>query len=109
MCVKFMVQESLTNTPKYRVNSVFSENAPIVVNTGVALEFLKTIPNEAFKLIITSHPYNIGKEYEKRKDIRAYLDEQKSVIKELVRVLHPQGSICWQVGNWVDKGEVYPL
>ncbi len=104
-----MVQESLTDTPRYKVDSVFSENAQIVVNTGEALKFLKTIPNEAFKLIITSPPYNIGKEYEKRKDIRAYLDEQKLVIKELVRVLHQQGSICWQVGNWVDNGEVYPL
>lgn len=104
-----MIQKMLTETPEYKVHSGFSGSAQIVVNTGDTSEFLKTVPNEAFKLIITSPPYNIGKEYEKRKDIRAYLEEQKSVIKELVRVLHPQGSICWQVGNWVDKGEVYPL
>jgi adenine-specific DNA-methyltransferase len=24
-------------------------------------------------------------------------------------VLHPKGSICWQIGNYVDDGEVYPL
>ena len=29
--------------------------------------------------------------------------------KELVRILHPEGSICWQVGNYVDKGEIFPL
>jgi adenine-specific DNA-methyltransferase len=26
-----------------------------------------------------------------------------------VRLLHPRGSICWQVGNHVDDGEVVPL
>ena len=30
-------------------------------------------------------------------------------IAEAVRLLHPQGSICWQVGNHVDDGEVFPL
>ena len=31
------------------------------------------------------------------------------MIKECVRVLSPAGSICWQVGNFVDKGEIIPL
>ena len=26
-----------------------------------------------------------------------------------MRILHPQGSLCWQVGNHVDDGEIYPL
>jgi adenine-specific DNA-methyltransferase len=42
-----------------------------------------------------------------------YLSEQAATIAECVRVLHPQGSICWQVGNHVGKngesGEVFPL
>ena len=31
------------------------------------------------------------------------------MIKESYRVLKNGGSICWQVGNWVDNGAVYPL
>jgi DNA modification methylase len=31
------------------------------------------------------------------------------VIRELNRVLRQDGSICWQVGNFVEDGEVYPL
>ena len=31
------------------------------------------------------------------------------VIAECVRLLHPRGSICWQVGNFVDNGEIIPL
>lgn len=65
--------------------------------------------NERFKLIVTSPPYNVGKEYETRKSIEDYLSKQKEIINELVRVLHPNGSICWQVGNYVDSGEIFPL
>lgn len=87
----------------------YSENAEIVLYPGDALKLLENVPDKKIKLIITSPPYNIGKEYEKKQDIMNYLEWQKSIIKELVRVLHPQGSICWQVGNYVDNGEVFPL
>lgn len=76
---------------------------------GDSLKVLKQFEDDKFKLIITSPPYNIGKEYETRKSIESYLDHQNEIIKELVRVLHPSGSICWQVGNFIDKGEVFPL
>jgi adenine-specific DNA-methyltransferase len=31
------------------------------------------------------------------------------VIEELTRVLSPTGSLCWQVGNYVEDSEVFPL
>jgi len=70
---------------------------------------LKKLESEKFKLIITSPPYNVGKEYEVKVSIEKYLKEQKGIIDELVRLLHPSGSICWQVGNFIDNGEVFPL
>ena len=73
------------------------------------LDFLSTLPDQSVQLIITSPPYNIGKSYEKNKSIEKYLALQKAVIAECVRVLHPGGSICWQVGNYVQKGEIVPL
>lgn len=76
---------------------------------GDSLKKLKGIPNEKFKLIITSPPYNVGKEYETKTSIESYLDGQTIIIDELIRVLHPKGSICWQVGNYINKGEVFPL
>jgi DNA modification methylase len=60
-------------------------------------------------LIITSPPYNIGKKYETKKEIQDYLDQQDIVIGDLVRVLNEKGSICWQVGNYVEDSEVFPL
>jgi len=77
--------------------------------SGDTLENLKNFESDKFDLIITSPPYNVGKEYEVKKSIERYLDEQNNVIKELVRVISPRGSICWQIGNYVDKGEVFPL
>ena len=41
--------------------------------------------------------------------MNTYIDWQKEVISKLVSLLHPQGSFCWQVGNFVDKGEIFPL
>jgi len=70
---------------------------------------LKKIEDEKFDLIITSPPYNVGKEYEVRQSIEKYLETQEEIIKQLIRVLSPKGSICWEVGNYVDSGEVFPL
>ena len=74
-----------------------------------ALKFMKKLPDSSVKLVITSPPYNIGKEYETRKSIDAYLDGLKPILEEIVRVLDEGGSLCWQTGNYIDKGEVYPL
>ncbi|MCY3637324.1 MAG: site-specific DNA-methyltransferase [bacterium] len=73
------------------------------------LEFLATLPDESVKLVVTSPPYNLGKSYERREALTVYLTDQSAVIAEVVRVLHPQGSICWQVGNYVENGEIVPL
>jgi len=74
-----------------------------------SLNYLKTLENESVQLVITSPPYNVGKSYEKQTTINDYLNLQKGVINELVRILKNEGSICWQVGNYVNNGEVFPL
>jgi adenine-specific DNA-methyltransferase len=73
------------------------------------LSFMTQLRKETVKLIITSPPYNIGKSYERRTGLDQYISEQSKVISECVRLLHPRGSICWQVGNHVQNGEVFPL
>jgi adenine-specific DNA-methyltransferase len=72
--------------------------------------FMRGLADGMMKLIVTSPPYNIGKPYEKRNPLDLYIEEQTEVIAECVRLLHPQGSICWQIGNHVVKeGEILPL
>ena len=73
------------------------------------LEFLKEIPDKTIQLIITSPPYNIGKEYEKVLSVDEYIESQRKVIKECCRTLSDSGSIVWQVGNYVNNGEIFPI
>ena len=87
----------------------FSPIKDIVLFPGDCLELLHTIPDESLTLVITSPPCNIGKEYEKRLKLESYLEQQAAVIRECVRCLSPHGSICWQVGNYVDDGAIIPL
>jgi adenine-specific DNA-methyltransferase len=73
------------------------------------LKFMRRLASGSMKLIVTSPPYNIGKEYEEPLSQEHYVEEQAACIAEAVRLLHPQGSICWQVGNHIQSGEVFPL
>jgi adenine-specific DNA-methyltransferase len=79
------------------------------IKKGDCLNVLKQFDDGKFDLIITSPPYNIGKSYETKTSIEKYLETQEEIIDELVRTLSDKGNLCWQVGNYVDKGEVYPL
>jgi DNA modification methylase len=79
------------------------------IENGDCLKVLKKYEDGKFDLIITSPPYNIGKSYETKTSIEEYLETQEEIIQELIRTLSEQGSICWQVGNFVDKGEIFPL
>ena len=76
---------------------------------GDTFENLNKFTSNKFDLIITSPPYNVGKKYETKQSIEKYLEQQEKVISELVRVTSDKGSICWQIGNYVKKGEIYPL
>jgi adenine-specific DNA-methyltransferase len=87
----------------------FSPDERIVVYPGHCLDLLKGVPNDTIQLIVTSPPYNIGKEYEKKLNLNKYIEQQTAVITECVRALSDQGSICWQVGNYVDDGAIVPL
>lgn len=91
------------------ISDYFSPSATTVVYPGDCLDLLKTVPDESQQLIVTSPPYNIGKEYENKLCIEDYLKQQTQVIKECTRVLSPKGSICWQTGNYVHKGAIIPL
>jgi adenine-specific DNA-methyltransferase len=89
--------------------SRYGAAAPVVLFPGDCLALLAAVPEGAARLVVTSPPYNLGKSYERRRPLDAYLADQARVIAACVRVLAPDGSICWQVGNHVDAGEVFPL
>lgn len=87
----------------------FNKNEYAVLYHGSCMKLLKQIPDKSIQLIVTSPPYNIGKEYEKKLKLNDYINQQSEVIKECVRTLSEKGSICWQVGNYVNNGAIIPL
>ncbi|MFZ5517805.1 MAG: DNA-methyltransferase [Candidatus Zhuqueibacterota bacterium] len=89
--------------------SEFNNKSQYEVISGDTLESILNFKNNQFDLVITSPPYNVGKEYETKQSIEKYLERQEEVIKQLIRVTSARGSICWQVGNYVKDGEVFPL
>ncbi len=80
----------------------------MILNNSI-LDVLAQTEDSSFDCIITSPPYNVGKDYEKTKSLEDYLKDFKPVLKELKRVLKENGSIAWQVGNFIKDKEVYPL
>ncbi|HLO86401.1 MAG TPA: DNA methyltransferase [Nostocaceae cyanobacterium] len=76
---------------------------------GDCLQLLRNIPDESVDLVVSSPPYNLGKEYESRQALEMYLQEQTFVLNECSRILKKTGSLFWQVGAFSDKGMLIPL
>jgi len=91
------------------VSHAFDEQAQAVSLRGDCLASLRSIPDESIQLVVTSPPYNIGKDYEDVVSIDEYLAFQRKVIAECVRILKPDGNICWQVGFTKTGKEIVPL
>ena len=106
----FEVGTGIFDTPRQiTVSDTYNTDMDVVLFDGDCRELLKDIPSSSVDLVITSPPYNIGKKYEKKTSLASYLKDMEPVIAEIDRVLASTGSLCWQVGNYVQKGEVFPL
>jgi len=100
---------SKSDTLDFNVAKRFSPEEVAVVTEGDAFKSLKKLPDNFAKLIVSSPPYNIGKEYETKVELEQHLESMQAVCRELWRILDKEGSLCWQVGNFVNKGELFPL
>lgn len=79
------------------IGDSFSLKNEVTLHLGDCLDLLASMPDGSADLVVTSPPYNIGKEYEKKLDLALYVDQQARLIRECIRVLSDRGSICWQV------------
>jgi len=66
---------------------------------GDACDVLKKLPDNCIHLMITSPPYNVGKEYDKDLTLGEYLDFIERVMREVYRVLVWGGRVCFNVAN----------
>lgn len=78
---------------------------------GDSLQILDSIANESCRLIITSPPYNVGKEYERNRwrSLDEYLEWIKPIVEKICFKVAKDGNLCWQVGNHISDREVFPL
>lgn len=79
------------------------------IHLGDCAGLFKSLPGECVDLIVSSPPYNLGKEYESKRALEIYLDGQRQVLKECSRILKRTGSIFWQTGAFAEKGLLIPL
>lgn len=66
---------------------------------GDAREVLKKLPSSCVHLMVTSPPYNVGKEYDEDLTLGEYLDFLGDVLEEVYRVLVWGGRVCFNVAN----------
>jgi len=105
-----MLLNNLKNSSlNLNIHQIFTDSAKAIISNESCYDFIKTVPDKAVTLIITSPPYNIGKKYEKKTKLQDYYLKQEEIIDQCVRILADNGSLCWQTGNFVENSEIVPL
>ena len=78
-----------------------NEVPPEFLNTIVAKssESMAEIPDHSVHLMVTSPPYNVGKDYDEDLTLEEYLEFLQRVWQEVHRVLVPGGRACVNIAN----------
>lgn len=102
------MNDQRTKTKSLRVSDL--KRSKYLWHLGDCTDLIGQIPAESVQLIVTSPPYSIKKEYERQLTLADVMALQEDLIEECHRILTPSGSLCWQVGNYVEGegGEKIP-
>jgi len=95
---------SMLGTPYFYTDSC-------ILFCGDTLQMQKRITNQLFDSVITSPPYNIGKEYESVKPLQDYIEWSTEWINDSSKILKPSGSLLLNLGyvSIEEKGRAIPL
>ncbi|NHI93005.1 MAG: site-specific DNA-methyltransferase [Candidatus Lokiarchaeota archaeon] len=83
------INEIETLVPKNLLNKIFCQDSRNMVN----------IPDSCIHLMVTSPPYNVGKEYDADLNLNEYIGLLTDVFKETYRVLINGGRACINIAN----------
>ena len=62
-------------------------------------ESMDQLPNDCVALMVTSPPYNVGKDYDEDLDLGEYMNLLRRVFTETYRVIEPGGRVAVNVAN----------
>lgn len=102
------------NTKKYLVSVLgkpFFETDNCLLFCGDSLELQRKITEKIFNIIITSPPYNIGKEYEIPMSLEEYINWSANWISDATSLLSPTGAMLLNLGyvSVENRGRAIPL
>jgi len=86
---KKMIKFVENKIPEENINKIFCKSS----------ERMEELPDNSIHLMVTSPPYNVGKEYDENLSLQEYRDFLSRVWKEVYRVLVPGGRVCINVAN----------
>lgn len=95
------------NNKLYEKYASFGESDEIENSLGNAIDQIfcqdssnmNNIPDSSVHLVITSPPYNVGKDYDENLDLEEYLQLLRRVFSETFRVLVNGGRVCINIAN----------
>jgi adenine-specific DNA-methyltransferase len=112
-----MVATNLSNLKKLladlgeQIGSPYYADDKCAIFCVDTLSAQKRLPKHIFNLVITSPPYNIGKEYESVKQLNEYVAWSKSWINDTCNLLSKNGAFLLNLGYMSvdEKGRAIPL
>jgi len=81
--------EEENSVPEEILNRIFLKSS----------ENMEEIPDNSVHLMVTSPPYNVGKEYDEDLSLEEYREFLRKVWREVYRVLVPGGRACINIAN----------
>ena len=94
---KIYTNTNIKKNVKYKENEIDQNYINKIICKSS--EIMSELPDNSIHLMVTSPPYNVGKEYDEDLTINQYLEMLKKVFKETHRVLVPGGRVAINIAN----------
>lgn len=99
---RFYTSKLYEGLPKEKIVKYVENSVPYEFLNAIfckSSESMSELPDSSVHLMVTSPPYNVGKEYDKDLSLNEYRAFLKRVWSEVKRVLVPGGRVCINIAN----------